>query len=202
MSTPVLVDANSPVPEPQNPADLNVEQDFGDTRVIHLGGTLRAKAAVRSSDAGGVDEMSVAAADAAMKDLSADFQNWMGDEVNRLIAAYENFRDSDPGKRDIGPLFRAAHDIRGQADVFGYPIAAEIAGSLSKLLDKIEPDYLPIQLIAHHVDSVKAIYRNNIRDYANPVATQIIFNLRRAIERVIDARQKAIQEELRLKRAM
>ena len=49
-------------------SDGTVAQDFGDTRVIHLGGTLRAKAAVRSSDAGGVDEMSVAAADAAMKD--------------------------------------------------------------------------------------------------------------------------------------
>lgn len=182
-------------------SDGTVAQDFGDTRVIHLGGTLRAKAAVRSSDAVGVDEMSVAAADAAMKDLSGDFQNWMGDEVNRLIAAYEVFRDSPPNERDVGSLFRAAHDIRGQAAVFGFPIAAEIAGSLSKLLDKIEPDYLPIQLIAHHVDSVKAIYRNNIRDYANPVATQIIHNLRRAIDRVIEARQKAMVEEMKFRRS-
>ena len=86
--------------------------------------------------------------------------------------------------------------------MFGYPIAAEIAGSLSKLLDKIEPDYLPIQLISHHVDSVKAIYRNNIRDYANPVATQIIHNLRKAIDRVVDARQKAMTEELRFRRTV
>jgi chemotaxis protein histidine kinase CheA len=186
----------------EQPASENIEQDFGDTRVIHLGGTLRAKAAVRSADAGGVDEMSVAAADAAMKDLSADFQNWMGDEVNRLIAAYEVFRDSDPENRDVSQLFRAAHDIRGQASVFGYPICAEIAGSLSKLLDKIEPDYLPIQLIAHHVDAVKAVYRNNIRDYANPVATQIIHNLRRAIDRVVEARQKAMVEEMRARRTM
>lgn len=187
---------------PEMVGDGTVEQDFGDTRVIHLGGTLRAKAAVRSQDAGGVDEMSIAAADAAMKDLSGDFQNWMGDEVNRLIAAYENFRDAASDERDVGPLFRASHDIRGQAAVFGYPIAAEIAGSLSKLLDKIEPDYLPIQLIAHHVDSVKAIYRNNIRDYANPVATQIIHNLRKAIDRVVEARQKAMVEELRFRRTM
>jgi chemotaxis protein histidine kinase CheA len=192
---------STPADTEQPESDGTVSQDFGDTRVIHLGGTLRAKAAVRSQDAGGVDEMSVAAADAAMKDLSSDFQNWMGDEVNRLIAAYENFRDSPPDQRDVGPLFRAAHDIRGQAAVFGFPIAAEIAGSLSKLLDKIEPDYLPIQLVAHHVDSVKAIYRNNIRDYANPVATQIIHNLRRAIDRVVEARQKAMQDEMRFRRS-
>lgn len=186
---------------PETQVEDKIEQDFGDTRVIHIGGTLRAKAAVRSSDAGGVDEMSIAAADAAMKDLSADFQNWMGDEVNRLVAAYETFRDAETGERDVGMLFRAAHDIRGQASVFGYPIAAEIAGSLSKLLDKIEPDHLPIQLIAHHVDAVKAIYRNNIRDYANPIAVQIIHNLRRAIDRVVEARQMAMQEEMKLRRS-
>ena len=178
----------------------NIEQDFGAVRVIHMSGSLRAKATVRSSDTAGADEMSVAAADAAMKELSGDFQNWMGDEVNRLIAAFEQFRDSPSHERDVGNLFRAAHDIRGQASVFGYPLASEIAGSLSKLLDKIEPDYLPIQLVSHHVDAVKAVYRSNIRDYANPVAMQIIHNLRKAIDRVVDARQRGMQEEAKFQR--
>jgi chemotaxis protein histidine kinase CheA len=176
-----------------------IEQDFGDTRVIHVSSTLRAKAAVRSADGGGVDEMSVAAAESAMKDLSGDFANWMGDEVNRLAAAFDDFRSKSPVDRDVTILFRAAHDLRGQAGAFGYPLAAEIAGSLSKLLDKIEPDYLPLQLIAHHVDAVKAVYRSNIRDYANPVATQIIHNLRKAIDRVVEARQRAMAEESRLR---
>ncbi|CAN1507073.1 Signal transduction histidine kinase, phosphotransfer (Hpt) domain containing protein [Rhabdaerophilaceae bacterium] len=177
-----------------------IEQDFGDTRVIHLSGTLRAKAAVRSSDAGGADEMSIAAAESAMKDLSGDFHNWMGDEVNRLVAAFEEFRSKGPAERDIGNLFRASHDIRGQATAFGYPLASEIAGSLAKLLDKIEPEYLPIQLIAHHVDSVRAVFRSQIRDYANPVAVQILHNLKKAIDRVIEARSKALAEEQQLGR--
>lgn len=178
----------------------NIEQDFGDTRVIHLSGTLRAKAAVRSADAGGVDDLSIAAAESAMKDLSGDFQNWMGDEVNRLIAAFDEYRSKGPAERDIANLFRAAHDIRGQATAFGYPLASEIAGSLAKLLDKIEPDYLPTQLIAHHVDAVRAVYRSQIRDYANPVAVQIIHNLKRAIDRVVDARAKAMAAEQKFAR--
>lgn len=177
----------------------NIEQDFGDTRVIHVSSTLRAKATVRSADGGGIDEMSVAAAESAMKDLSGDFANWMGDEVNRLVAAFEDFRGKPPAERDVGVLFRAAHDLRGQAGAFGYPLAAEIAGSLSKLLDKIEPDYLPLQLIAHHVDAVRAVYRSNIRDYANPVATQIIHNLRRAIDHVVEARKRALSEDARMR---
>jgi chemotaxis protein histidine kinase CheA len=177
-----------------------IEQDFGDTRVIHLSGTLRAKAAVRSADAGGVDDLSIAAAESAMKDLSGDFHNWMGDEVNRLVAAFEEFRNASPDTRDVTNLFRASHDLRGQAGAFGYPLAAEIAGSLAKLLDKIEPDYLPTQLIAHHVDAVRAVYRSQIRDYANPVAVQIIHNLKKAIDRVVEARAKAIVEEQRMNR--
>lgn len=191
---------NSPAHHPNDAMPATIEQDFGDTRVIHLSGTLRAKATVRSSDAGGVDDLSIAAADSAMKDLSGDFQNWMGDEVNRLVAAFENFRAQPPSERDIGSLFRAAHDLRGQAGAFGYPLAAEIAGSLAKLLDKIEPDYLPTQLISHHVDAVRAVFRSQIRDYANPVAVQIIHNLKKAIDRVVEARAKAMVEEQRFQR--
>jgi chemotaxis protein histidine kinase CheA len=189
------------VPPLQNESvPTTIEQDFGDTRVIHLSGTLRAKAAVRSADAGGVDDLSIAAAESAMKDLSGDFHNWMGDEVNRLVAAFEEFRVAPPDTRDITNLFRASHDLRGQAGAFGYPLAAEIAGSLAKLLDKIEPDYLPTQLIAHHVDAVRAVYRSQIRDYANPVAVQIIHNLKKAIDRVVEARAKAMAEEQRFNR--
>jgi chemotaxis protein histidine kinase CheA len=191
---------SNPAPNPLDNVPSTVEQDFGDTRVIHLSGTLRAKAAVRNSDAGGVDDLSIAAAESAMKDLSGDFQNWMGDEVNRLVAAFENFRAQPPSERDIGSLFRAAHDIRGQAGAFGYPLAAEIAGSLSKLLDKIEPDYLPTQLVAHHIDAVRAVFRSQIRDYANPVAVQIIHNLKKAIDRCVEARNKAMVEEQRVSR--
>jgi chemotaxis protein histidine kinase CheA len=191
---------NNSAARPDDNVPATIEQDFGDTRVIHLSGTLRAKAAVRNSDAGGVDDLSIAAAESAMKDLSGDFQNWMGDEVNRLVAAFENFRTQPPSERDIGSLFRAAHDIRGQAGAFGYPLAAEIAGSLAKLLDKIEPDYLPTQLVAHHIDAVRAVFRSQIRDYANPVAVQIIHNLKKAIDRVVEARAKAMVEEQRVSR--
>ncbi|MCA3596274.1 MAG: Hpt domain-containing protein [Methylobacterium sp.] len=183
---------------PESNVPNTIEQDFGGTRLIHLSGTLRAKAAVRNSDASGVDDLSIAAAESAMKDLSGDFQNWMGDEVNRLVAAFDEYRSNGPGKRDISNLFRAAHDIRGQASAFGYPLAAEIAGSLAKLLDKIEPDYLPVQLITHHVDAVRAVYRSQIRDYANPIAVQIIHNLNKAIDRVVEARAKALAEEQKI----
>lgn len=185
---------------PESKVPNTIEQDFGGTRIIHLSGTLRAKAAVRNSDASGVDDLSIAAAESAMKDLAGDFQNWMSDEVNRLVAAFDEYRSNGPGERDISNLFRAAHDIRGQASAFGYPLAAEIAGSLAKLLDKIEPDYLPVQLIAHHVDSVRAVFRSQIRDYANPIAVQIIHNLNKAIDRVVETRAKALAEEQKLER--
>lgn len=176
-------------------SDEAVAQDVGDVRVIHLNGRLRAKAAVKATDGMQVDEMAVAVAEAAMKELAPEFQKWMADEVARLTAAFETFRDARDRTRDVGPLFRSAHDLRSQASIFGYPLAAEIAGSLSKLLDQIEPEYLPLQLVSHHVDAIKAVYRDDIRDYANPIAAMIVHNLRKAIERVVRARKEAIQRE-------
>jgi len=173
-----------------------VTQTEDGVRIIHLNGRLRAKAAVKANDGVKVDEMAVAVAEAAMKELAPEFQKWMQDEVSRLIAAFEAFRDAPQRERDVGPLFRVSHDMRSQATIFGYPLASEIAGSLSKLLDQIESEYLPMQLVSHHVDAIKAVYRDDIRDYANPIAAMIVHNLRRAIERVVEARHKAIQAEV------
>ncbi len=189
---------NSAAPLPNSGTD---QPD--DAQVFHMSGALRAKAAARPSEnPGGADEMSNAAADAAMKNLSGDFHNWMNDEVNRLIAAYEHLRDMPVDDRNISPIYLSAKDMKSQATLYGYPLAGEIAGALTRMLDKIEPDYLPVQLIAHHIDAIRAIHRANVRDYAHPVAKQIVLNLNRAVDRLIHVRTIACSQELALRKTV
>jgi len=59
-------------------------------------------------------------------------------------------------------FFRAAHDIKGQAATFGYPLAAEVADSLCRLVEHA-PDQqcVPPALIDQHVDGVRAIMRKD-----------------------------------------
>ena len=62
-------------------------------------------------------------------------------------------------------LFRAAHDIKGEAATFGYPAAAGVAESLCRLLEHTpEIGQIPIALVDQHVDAVRAI----TREYARP----------------------------------
>ena len=52
------------------------------------------------------------------------------------------------------------------------------------------------------VAAMVVIFSIKYRKSVNPVATQIIHNLRKAIDRVVEARQKAMTEELRFRRTM
>ena len=70
----------------------------------------------------------------------------MDQECGRLDAARNAIKASGitPGNRDV--LFRAAHDIKGQAATFGFPQVAPVADSLCRLIEHM-PD------IARHAAS-------------------------------------------------
>src|SRR3954451_17858569 len=97
-------------------------------------------------------------AEAALAELADDFAVWMESECQRLDAARNAIKASGitPGNRDV--LFRAAHDIKGQAATFGFPMVAPVADSLSRLTDP-PPDAarLPMPLVDQHVDAIRAI---------------------------------------------
>ncbi|MDO9061654.1 MAG: Hpt domain-containing protein, partial [Bradyrhizobium sp.] len=65
----------------------------------------------------------VARAEKALAGLSGEFKNWMTIEADRLSDAHAAIlRD---GFTDVtrAELFRAAHDIKGDAATFGFPSA-------------------------------------------------------------------------------
>ncbi|HEX4040894.1 MAG TPA: Hpt domain-containing protein, partial [Xanthobacteraceae bacterium] len=76
-------------------------------------------------------------------------------------------------------LFRAAHDIKGEAATFGYPEAAGIAESLCRLLEHTpEIERIPLKLIDQHVDAVRAITREHARPDLSSVASALEQKLR------------------------
>lgn len=116
----------------------------------------------------------VARAEEALARLSGQFKDWMIDECERLSAARqrvvtEGFTDA---ARD--ELFRAAHDIKGDAATFGYPAAAAAAESLCRIIEHA-PDLkaVPIELIDHHVNAVQAIVRERATIEASGVAGEL-----------------------------
>ena len=158
-----------------NPAAVST---FADHEVIVPPNRLK-KAVEKVKPGVKVDFDPVARAEAALAELASDFAVWMDHECARLDAARNTIKASGitPGNRDV--LFRAAHDIKGQAATFGFPQVAPIADSLCRLIEHM-PDIarMPLRLVDQHVDAVRAITHKNTRGDGLKYAAQLAEKLR------------------------
>jgi HPt (histidine-containing phosphotransfer) domain-containing protein len=134
---------------------------FGDHEVITPPHELRK--AVMPAAYG--DEDPVARAEAALAQLSGDFASWMNAECERLETARQDVAGRGFNEKTHEELFRAVHDIKGEAATFGFPAVAGAAESLCRLLEHT-PDMtrIPMALVDQHVDAVRAI----AREYGRP----------------------------------
>ena len=106
----------------------------------------------------------VGRAEQALAGLSGEFKNWMTIEADRLSAAHATvLRDgfNDDSREE---LFRAAHDIKGDAATFGFPSAGAAAESLCRIIEHApDLDEVPASLIAHHINAIQAIVRERTK---------------------------------------
>jgi HPt (histidine-containing phosphotransfer) domain-containing protein len=130
-----------------------------------------------------VDEMDaddpVARAEAALAGLSGEFEKWMSVECDRLSTAYAAIRKQGFGRQARDELFRAAHDIKGDAATFGYPAAGAVADSLCRVIEHA-PDLnkVPADLITHHINAIVAIVREHSRADNAETAQELCRRLR------------------------
>jgi chemotaxis protein histidine kinase CheA len=121
----------------------------------------------------------VARAEKALEGLSGEFKNWMAIEADRLSAAWDSIRSD--GFTDVtrGELFRAAHDIKGDAVTFGFPSAGAAANSLCRIIEHA-PDLakVPSDLIMHHINAVQAIVRQRTKLDTVAMANELSRRLR------------------------
>jgi HPt (histidine-containing phosphotransfer) domain-containing protein len=122
----------------------------------------------------------VARAEQALAELSGEFKDWMQAEADRLAAAHAAILKSGFSEEANGELFRAAHDIKGDAATFGFPAAAATAESLCRIIEHA-PDLakVPTELIAHHINAIQAIVRDHTRLDTLTVASELSRRLRR-----------------------
>src|SRR6202021_4142913 len=85
-------------------------------------------------------------------------KNWMEVETGRLATAHAAILKNGFTKATREELFRAAHDIKGDAATFGFPSAGAAAESLCRIIEHA-PDLhkVPSDLIAHHINAIQAI---------------------------------------------
>lgn len=125
----------------------------------------------------------VARAEQALAELSGEFSGWMNEECERLHAARGDAKAKGFNKSTHAVLFRAAHDIKGEAATFGFPWVAALADSLCRLIEHT-PDMtrIPLTLVDQHVDAIRAIVRESGRPDIATVADKLIKKLREVTE--------------------
>jgi chemotaxis protein histidine kinase CheA len=155
---------------------------FADHEVIMPPNKLK-KAVVHVRPGTRIDFDPVARAEAALAELASEFSTWMDHECQRLDDARMviRARGVDAGTRDT--LFHAAHDIKGQAATFGFPLVAPVAESLCRLLEHT-PDLtqIPTDLVDQHVDAIRAIKHRNTRGNSDMTAARLAERLRHVTE--------------------
>jgi HPt (histidine-containing phosphotransfer) domain-containing protein len=121
----------------------------------------------------------VARAEKALAGLSGEFKNWMTIEADRLSAAHDAVLSNGFTDANCEELFRAAHDIKGDAATFGYPSAGAAAESLCRIIEHA-PDLaeVPSNLIAHHINAIQAIVRERTKLDTVAMATMLSRQLR------------------------
>jgi HPt (histidine-containing phosphotransfer) domain-containing protein len=130
----------------------------------------------------------VARAEAALAELSSEFSGWMDAECDRLEAARQGVKRDGFTQKSHDTLFRAAHDIKGEAGTFGFPAVAGVAESLCRLIEHT-PDMqrIPLPLVDQHVDAIRAV----VREYARPDLLDAATALTRRLREVTDEFLKA-----------
>ena len=157
------------------PGDIEIKT-FADHHVIIQPNPLR-KVLRRVSEKDLDDP--VARAEKALAGLSGEFKNWMAIEADRLSAAHAAILIGGFTDATREELFRAAHDIKGDAATFGFPSAGAAAESLCRIIEHApDLDEVPHDLIAHHINAIQAIVRERTRPDTATMAGELSRQLR------------------------
>ena len=123
---------------------------------------------------GGIDANAIAKAEEALKAMSAQFGQWLQDEVAKLDQAQADIRAKGYTTETAEALYFSAHDLKGLGTTYQYPLVTRIAGSLCRILDDADKRMkAPLPVIDAHIDAIKAVVRDEIQTDEHPVGRDL-----------------------------
>lgn len=136
-------------------------------QVIQPPNTLRAKV---GGGFGGIDASAIAKAEEALKGMSAQFAEWLQDEITKLDAAQVAIRTHGYTPETAEGLYFRAHDLKGLGTTYQYPLVTRLAASMCKMIDDTDRRMsAPVFLLDAHIDAIRAVVRDGIQTDDHPV---------------------------------
>ena len=144
-------------------------------QVIRPPNPLRAKV---GGGFGGIDASAIARAEEALKAMSAQFGQWLNDEVVKLDKAQADIRSQGYTPETAEALYFRAHDLKGLGTTYEYPLVTRIAASLCRMLDDADKRMqAPLAVVDAHIDAIKAVVRDKIQTDDHPVGRDLVETL-------------------------
>lgn len=123
---------------------------------------------------------------AAMEELAENMGDWIKTDISRLFAARNAFIDNSQSRECIENLHRAAHDLKGLGQTYGFPIVSVIADTLCKvILHANEAGILAEDVVNAHVDALRAVVNLNLRETDSGPAAELLRGLNSLVEKRI-----------------
>jgi HPt (histidine-containing phosphotransfer) domain-containing protein len=125
-----------------------------------------------------LDHKAIARAEAALEKMSSQFAEWIQEEMQRLMEAWAAYELAPGTPASRNELHRRAHDLKGLAPTYGYPLVGRICASLCKLAgDEHGEIHAPDALLKAHVDAVKAAVLGKVMGADHPVGLALAAEL-------------------------
>lgn len=122
--------------------------------------------------------------DSAIQGLSGEFLEAIRQQIDDLMPIFVKLK-TDPKKMD--ELFMRAHDIKGQAGTFGYPLITYVGNELCRFIEKIDEPYTQqkLDVIQAHIGTMYALFKNKVTGNGGPVEDKILDGLEKAVEKAL-----------------
>ncbi|GAB5511075.1 MAG: hypothetical protein Rhims3KO_24760 [Hyphomicrobiales bacterium] len=156
----------------------------GNYELIDPPSTLKSKVRMLVGRDAQVDP--VEKAEKAIERLSANFADWMDEEVSRLVDSWQTNKTAGFAQETRTSLYRVAHDMRGQASTLGFPAVGRIAGIFCDILDTLGEDRVPDAFLEKYITAIRAITRETKRGEDNAIAGQLADELAKAGQELIE----------------
>lgn len=134
--------------------------------------TLKDKVPV--SGTGEPDMTAVVRAEKALDLMSVEFDDWLAEEVEKLLIARDLVQADGLNDETSEKLYMASHDLKGQGETYGYPLITQVCASLCKLLDTApQHSDIPTDIIDHHVNAVRNMMKLKMKLADDPQGSAV-----------------------------
>lgn len=122
---------------------------------------------------GMLDMDPVERAEQALAGLADEFPGWIQDELAELSTARDSLAEHGLDDASRERLYRAAHNLRGQAQMMNFPLVGAVSESLCNLLEGLPSTKLTIELIDLYILAMRAMVGENAAGDSNSVARSL-----------------------------